>query len=105
MHKLCRIDIDAREKINLELLAFIKKLKRKFQITAIYLFGSFATGKIHEGSDIDLLIIGNFKERFIEKIGRILDLTTLPIEPLVYTEKEFQSMIAEKNPFILEILK
>jgi len=32
------------------------------------------SGEIHEGSDIDLLIAGDFSERFFEKIGKILDL-------------------------------
>ncbi|MFX0033988.1 MAG: nucleotidyltransferase domain-containing protein [Candidatus Hodarchaeota archaeon] len=105
MYKLCRIDIDSREEIDLELKAFVKDLKEKFPIKTIYLYGSFARGDIHEGSDIDLLIIGDFKERFIERIGIILNLTSLPIEPLVYTEREFQDMIKNKNPFILEILK
>ncbi len=105
MYKLRRINIDAREKIHVELEDFIKQLKNKFQISSIYLFGSFATGDIHEASDIDLIIIGDFKERFIERIGMILELTNLPIEPLVYTENEFQDMIDNKNPFIIEILK
>lgn len=105
MYKLCRINIDDRKKIDKDLKDFIKRLKEKFPISSIYLFGSFATGDIHEGSDIDLLIIGNFKERFIERIGIIMDLTNLPIEPLVYTEEEFQDMIDQKNPFITEILK
>ncbi len=105
MHKLCRINIEDREKIYLKLNAFLNDLKQKFPIKSIYVFGSFASGNIHEGSDIDLIIIGNFKERFIERIGKILELTDLPIEPLVYTENEFDDMIKNKNPFILEILK
>jgi len=84
---------------------FVKMLKEKYQISSIYLYGSFATGDIHEGSDIDLLIIGNFKERFIERIGLLMGLTNLPIEPLIYTEEEFQDMLEQKNPFIEEILK
>ena len=69
------------------------------------LYGSFFTGDIHEGSDIDLIIVGDFKERFFERIGLIMELTNLPIEPLVYTKEEFRIMIEEENPFILEILK
>ena len=69
------------------------------------LYGSFVTGDIHEGSDIDLIIVGDFKERFFERIGLIMELTNLPIEPLVYTKEEFRIMIEEENPFILEILK
>ena len=105
MYKLRRVNIDAREEIYLELEKFIQNLKKKYSISSIYLFGSFATGDIHEGSDIDLIIIGDFKERFIERIGMILEHTKLPIEPLVYNENEFQKMIENKNPFILEILK
>ena len=69
------------------------------------LYGSFFTGDIHEGSDIDLIIVGDFKERFFERIGLIMELTNLQIEPLVYTKEEFRIMIEEENPFILEILK
>jgi len=105
MYKLRRINIDDREKIYLELLDFIELLRKKFSIQEIYLYGSFYTGKIHEGSDIDLIIIGDFKERFTDRIEKILELTELPIEPLVYTEKEFNEMIKNKNPFIINILK
>ena len=105
MYKLCRINIKDRKKIYNDLINFIERLKRKFVIKSIYLYGSFYTGKIHEGSDIDLIIIGDFKERFFERIGKILELTDLPIEPLVYTEDEFEEMINNKNPFILNVLK
>ena len=54
---------------------------------------------------IDLLIIGDFKENFFERIGKILDLTDLPVEPLVYTEEEFKKLLEEENPFIVEVLK
>ncbi|MHA1253092.1 MAG: nucleotidyltransferase domain-containing protein [Candidatus Helarchaeota archaeon] len=87
MYRLHRINIDDREKIYQWIKEFVKLLKEKFPIDIIYLYGSFAKNQIHEGSDIDLIIIGNFKERFFERIGKILELTDLPIEPLVYTKK------------------
>jgi hypothetical protein len=68
------------------------------------LYGSFAKGEIHEGSDIDLIIVGNFKERFFDRIGKILELTDLPIEPLVYTREEFDKMRRD-NLFLNEIFK
>ncbi len=74
-------------------------------VKEVYLYGSFAKGEIHEGSDIDLIIRGDFKERFFERIGKVLDLTDLPVEPLVYTEDEFRQMIREGTPFISEIMK
>ena len=105
MYKLCQIDIRNREKIYKQIDLLVKKIRQTFSVKRVYLFGSFAKGEIHEGSDIDLLIIGDFKENFFERIGKILDLTDLPVEPLVYTEKEFKKLLEEENPFILEVLK
>lgn len=82
-----------------------QKLKNTFPIEKIYLYGSFARGEIHEGSDIDLPIIGDFRERFFERIGLILGLTGLPIEPLVYIREELQQPRTSQNPFIEEILR
>ena len=72
----------------------------------VYLFGSFARGDIHEGSDIDLLIVGDFRERFHERIFRVLQMNDeeLPLAPLCYTPAELQAMQAEANPFIEEAL-
>ena len=105
MHKLCRIDIENRKKLSEEVRDFVTELKRKLPVKEVYLFGSFAKDEIHEGSDIDLLIIGDFKERFPYRIGKVLDLTDLLVQPLVYTEKEFRAMKEDKNPFVLEVLR
>ena len=82
---------------------FASRLKEKFHCE-VYLYGSCARGKIHEGSDIDLIVVGDFKDRFIERIGKVLDLTDLPVEPLVYTHEEFEKM-KENNLFIRDVLK
>ena len=105
MHKLCRIDIENRPKLFEEIRDFVTELKRKLPIKEVYLFGSLARDEMHEGSDIDLVIIGDFKERFPYRIGKVLDLTDLPVQPLVYTEKEFRAMKKDKNPFVLEVLR
>ena len=105
MLKLCRVDLEHREDLYQELKEFVKLLKERFPIKAIYLFGSFANGDIHEGSDIDLLIIGEFQGRFMERIGEITSLTDLPIEPLVYTPLEIEEMISNDNPFIKSLLE
>ena len=104
MPKLCRVDPGRREEILAELSRFIAELKAKLPVQKVYLHGSFATGDIHEGSDIDLVIVGEFRERFVERIGKILELTDLPIEPLVYTPQEFDEMVKTNNPFIRTVL-
>jgi hypothetical protein len=101
--KLCRIDIERRKEILEEIKSFAEELKKTFRCD-VYLYGSFAQGKIHEGSDVDLIIVGDFKERFFERIEKILEMTDLPVEPLVYTREEFAQM-KKKNSFIKEIMK
>ncbi len=54
---------------------------------------------------IDLVIVGDFKDKFHKRISVVRDLTDLPIEPWCYTEEEFRAMILNKNDFITEVLK
>jgi hypothetical protein len=105
VYKLCRVDIERSEDLLNEIKIFAGELKKNLSVKEVYLYGSFAKGEIHEGSDMDLLIIGDFSERFFDRIGRILDLTDLPVEPIVYTVEEFDELKKSQNPFIMEILK
>jgi hypothetical protein len=102
MYKLCRVNIEQGEKIYEELRKFARLLKDKYEVEKIYLYGSFARGDFNEGSDIDLIIVGKFDGRMSERIRKIFDLTSLPIEPLVYTEPEFEGM--KDRVFFKEIL-
>ena len=102
MYKLCRIKIEQSEKIYGELRKFVELLKAKYKVKKVYLYGSFARGDFNEGSDIDLIIVGKFDGRMPERIRKILDLTSLPIEPLVYTEPEFEEM--KDRVFLKEVL-
>jgi hypothetical protein len=104
MLRFRQIDIDRRDEIYKEIEKFAARLRKKFRIKAIYLFGSFATGEIHEGSDIDLIVVGDFKGRIFDRIDQVTRLTDLPIEPLVYTEEQFQSKIREGSSFFKEVL-
>jgi len=105
VYKLCRIDIERSEEIYKRLREFISKIKKRFPIHQVYLYGSFARGQVHEGSDIDLVVVGDFKEPFFDRISKILEITDLPIEPLVYTPQEFNEMKKRGNPLIMEVLK
>ena len=101
-YKLCRINLEDREKIYEQLTEFAHLLKSRHKVKKVYLYGSFARGDLHEGSDIDLIIVGDFEGRMPQRIGKILDLTSLPVEPLVYTEAEFEQM--KERPFLNEVL-
>ena len=101
-----RVNLDRREEIYRELERFVARLKAELPVERVYLFGSFARGDIHEGSDIDLIIVGDFSERFHERIYRVLllDDQNLPLAPLCYRPEEIEQMQGEGNPFIQEAL-
>lgn len=105
MHKICRIDISRSEKLPGKIKKFVEKLASHIYIKKVYLFGSVARNDFNEGSDIDLAIIGDFRERFLDRADKILEMTELPIELLCYTEQEFEEMKRKGNPFVKEILK
>lgn len=86
---------------------FINLIIKKFNLKKIIIFGSFAREDYHKGSDLDLIIVGEFKERFIDRIGKIIELndSDLEIDAMVYTEEEFQKMIQERRPFIEQALE
>lgn len=71
----------------------------------IVLFGSYARGEAHEGSDIDLMLIKETSKRFIDRIADVIKLnnTFLSLEPLIYSPLELEKMKKEKRDFILTI--
>jgi len=71
------------------------------------LFGSFARADVHEGSDVDIAVIADFREPFLDRIRRLLDLNEglgLPLEPVGYTPEEFRTMWRAGNRFIRAVV-
>lgn len=108
MLKLCRVDIERSEEIFEKIARYTQKVVEHVKPLAVVLFGSFARRDIHEGSDVDMVVIADFKEPFLERIKLLLDLNDgvgLPLEPVGYTPEEFQRMRREGNRFVQEILE
>jgi len=95
-----------KEKFEKELEQIVKKLVSKYHPEQIILFGSWARGDFHSGSDIDLIIIKKTSERFVDRIGKVLELVDSPfvIEPMIYTPEEYQRMLEEDNYFLKSAL-
>jgi predicted transcriptional regulator of viral defense system/predicted nucleotidyltransferase len=90
--------------------AIVDKLKRHFSPKKVILYGSYAYGNPEPDSDLDLLIIKETSERFIDRwqaVRRILSdpARTVPIETLILTPGEITDRIARGDQFIAEILK
>jgi uncharacterized protein len=78
------------------------KLKEKFNIRQIIIFGSRVYGKPDEESDIDLCVITYLKNKrkidIIREMRReLIDLISNPLDILVYTEKEFNERAGLRN--------
>ena len=90
-----------------ELKRIVSVLVKKYQPLKIILFGSALTGKTHQWSDLDLVVIKKTKKRFSDRIGELISLSEpkVPTDFLVYTPEEFEKM-SQDNYFIQdEILK
>lgn len=109
MHKLCRVDIAKSKRvyqdIEIELRRLAKTLRERFNASTVIVYGSYVHGSLHEGSDIDMLIVGDFEGKFHKRIAEVLDMTWLPIEPLCYTADEFAEMIKSGNSLLKRALE
>jgi len=86
----------------------VEKLVEKMRIFAIILFGSRVRGDWGPWSDYDILVVGEFEEPYLERIGRILEILSeisLPIEPHPYTLDEIKEMLLKGNPLVVDALE
>lgn len=73
----------------------------------IILFGSYARGEADEYSDLDVVVIKQTEQRFLERLieaARCLDNDLGKVDVFVYTWEEFEEMKQSGNPFIEQVL-
>ena len=85
-----------------EVRRIVDDIVKNYNPEKIILFGSAATGKLHENSDIDLLIIKNTKERYWDRVKRVALMlnTWYPTDIFVLTPKELDTAIAQNRFFL-----
>ena len=107
MLKLCRVDIERSQEIYATIDRYVAHVVDKLHPRQVILFGSFATGDIHEGSDVDICVVAEFKEEFLDRMKILMDLNDLglPLEPVGYTPSEFENMKEGGNSFIREVVE
>jgi HEPN domain-containing protein/predicted nucleotidyltransferase len=73
----------------------------------VILFGSAARGDADRYSDIDIAIIKETNERFLDRLAQVYRLIQpdFALDALVYTPSEFAAMRARHNPFAEEIVR
>ena len=70
-------------------------INKKIRVHAVILFGSRAKGSARKTSDYDIIIIGDFRKRFLDR-GKWVShlLPSLPIDVFCYTREEFENMFS-----------
>ncbi|MBI4789057.1 MAG: nucleotidyltransferase domain-containing protein [Chloroflexi bacterium] len=90
-----------------EINAVVKRIAEKFNPERIILFGSYAYGKPHQYSDVDLLVVMKTTERPRAKqleIARALSPHPFGMDILVRTPQQLGKRIALGDYFLREIV-
>jgi len=90
--------------------AIVSKLVSEYQPERIILFGSHASGDARPDSDVDLLIVKDTPQRWLERWIAVRRLLSDPersvgIDPLVFTPQEISRRLAGGDPFVTEIFE
>jgi predicted nucleotidyltransferase len=94
------------------ILGDIEELKRRLaphlrRARKVIAFGSVARGEPDAWSDLDLLIVAETARPFFERFKDFAGCYDVwpRLDLLVYTPEEFQRLVAEENPLVLEALR
>jgi predicted nucleotidyltransferase len=90
-----------------ERMAHVIASLEEYDPQRVILFGSWARGDEDEYSDLDLVIIKETQERFLDRLEKVYELVkpTFAMDVLVYTPQEFAEMQERENPFIEMVMK
>ncbi len=85
---------------------FGRRIGLEFGAKQVILFGSYARGTVTEDSDVDMLVIGPFKGRSVDKSVEIrMKLRPgFPIDLLVRTPEKVRQRMEMGDDFMREIL-
>ena len=91
--------------------AILKAIKNNLDPIKIIIFGSFAKGKTHPESDLDIAVIQSTSPKLGQKADIFLSLAKMgynwKVEPdiHIFSEKEFEDKLKQRDLFISEISK
>ena len=88
-------------------LAALLAALKEYQPHKVILFGSAARGDADAQSDLDLIVIKDTSDSFVERLEVMAKLCPPGIHAdiLVYTAEEIRAMLQEENPFIIQALR
>ncbi|MFX1513732.1 MAG: nucleotidyltransferase domain-containing protein [Promethearchaeota archaeon] len=86
---------------------FVAEVKREYHVYSVILYGSHARSEVKKDSDIDIVVVADFNEIFLDRIGSLIEIGhELPnLEPLGYTKEEFVTMFKKGHVTVLDCLE
>src|SRR5438874_13613184 len=90
-----------------DILKFVDEVAAKVRPQRIVLFGSYAYGTPTEDSDVDLLVIMNYRGPNHDQIIKIRQSVpyTFPMDLLVHSERDISRRVEGNDCFLQEIIK
>ncbi len=91
-----------------QIFTYAENIGRKFHPQRVILFGSYASGRPSEDSDVDLLVVMNHdKQRNVEQAIniRLQQDAPFPLDLLVRRPSEVAERLAMSDSFIREIME
>jgi predicted nucleotidyltransferase len=103
------MDTVTQEAVEQTINNILERLLAGYEPQQVILFGSYAYGEPRADSDIDLLVIKETKERFIDRwttVRRLLShpTRTRPLEIIVLTPQELAVRLAIGDQFLQEVV-
>ena len=97
---------DRQQLLLAELNRYVDLLRDFYHPQSIILFGSMVSGTTHEWSDLDLVIVKETTQRFLDRTKEVIQLLQprVGIDILVYTPVEFENLCKERAFFREAIL-
>lgn len=86
----------------------VNRIALNYQPEKIFLFGSYAVGNPTEDSDLDFIIIKNTDAPSQHRgweVRKFLYRSMVPIDLLVYTQKEFEEELKSNYSFLSSAIK
>ena len=96
-----------KEALERELHKIVAILVEKYKPEKIILFGSLATGRIHEWSDVDLLVVKETSTRRLYRRAEALKgiERNIPIDLIILTPEEVRLLCGKRALFIKDVLE
>jgi predicted nucleotidyltransferase len=87
-----------RALLDAELTRYVQLLREQYHPEQVILFGSLASGETGEWSDIDLVIVKETGQRFLDRTKEVLRLLQpqVGVDILVYTPQEYARLTSER---------